>query len=58
MFYSYVDGSVKDAERIRRCKSVPIEISETKSDVPLPIVSQFWSSPMTRQNSIDISDSG
>ena len=31
VFDSYIEGSVKDAERIRRCKSSPIDLSEMQA---------------------------
>ena len=49
VFDSYIEGSVKDAERIRRCKSSPIELSDLQKDTPLPVLMErFWSSPANK----------
>ena len=45
VFDTYIEGSVKDSERLRRSKVSPIEISKVKSDTPLPTdMDRFWSS--------------
>ena len=45
VFDTYIEGSVKDSERLRRSKVSPIKISKVESDTPLPTdMDRFWSS--------------
>ena len=45
VFDSYVEGSIKDSERICRQDKAPIEMNSIHYDTPLPIeMDRFWSS--------------
>ena len=45
VFDSYIEGSVKDSERKRRCQYMPIEVNNLKLDTPLPVeMGTFWAS--------------
>ena len=45
MFDSYVEGSIKESERIRRQDKAPIEMNSIHYDTPLPIeMDRFWPS--------------
>lgn len=44
VFDTYVEGSVKDSERLRRCECSPIEVNNLNDDTPLPVdMNAFWS---------------
>ncbi len=45
VFDTYLEGSVKDSERLRRLNDIPIEINNLTSATPLPVkMSTFWGS--------------
>ena len=50
IFDTYIEGSVKDSERIHRsAKCRPIEINQIKSDTQLPVdMAAFWASPSNK----------
>jgi hypothetical protein len=50
VFDTYLKGSVKDSERVRRCEEKPIEINNLTRDTPLPVdMATFWSSTTNKQ---------
>lgn len=43
VFDAYIDGSVKDSERVRRTTNKPVEISIISEQTPLPVnMESFW----------------
>ena len=45
VFDTYLEGSVKDSERLRRQEDMPIEINNLTSETPLPVkMPAFWGS--------------
>ena len=45
VFDTYINGSVKDSDRVHRAKAKPIDLTSIDRDTPLPIVMDtFWSS--------------
>ena len=45
VFYSYIEGSVKDSEWTRRCTTPAIEISSLSEETLLPVdMASFWPS--------------
>ena len=49
VFDTYIDGSVKDSERARRCNSSPIDLNNVSPDTPLPVTMEsFWASSMNK----------
>ena len=50
MFDSYVEGSIKDSERIGRQDKAPVEMNSIHYDTPLPIKKdRFWPSSNNKQ---------
>lgn len=49
VFDTYIEGSVKDSERARRCNSSPIDLNDMSPRTPLPVnMESFWASPMNK----------
>ena len=38
VFYSYMNDSVKDSERIRRCNCSPVDLNQVSAETKLPVV--------------------
>ena len=42
VFDTYFEGSIKDSERVRRCKCSPIYLNEVLPETPLPVTTEFY----------------
>ena len=55
VFDTYIDGSVKDSEHIRRCDTTPIDINTLCIDTPLPAeMASFWASANNKSKLQDL----
>ena len=46
---TYIDASVKDSERTRRCNCSPIDLKDVSPETPLPVTMEsFWASSMNK----------
>ena len=51
VFDTYMDGSVKDSERTRRCSCSPINLNEVNAETQLPVImDNFWASATNKDN--------
>lgn len=49
VFDTYIDGSVKESERIRRYSCTPIDLNEVNAETQLPVhVNSFWPSAINK----------
>ena len=49
VFDTYIDASVKDGERARRCNCSPIDLNNVSPETPLPVTMEsFWASSMNK----------
>ena len=49
VFDTYIDASVKDGERARRCNCSPIDLNNVSPETPLPeTMESFWASSMNK----------
>ena len=52
---TYVSGSVKESERIRRCQGTPIEVNLLNKDTPLPVdLDAFWASSSNKVKLLEL----
>ena len=50
IFYSYLESSVKDGERLRRSDVTPIELVELDGATPIPVsLNKFWASSSNKE---------
>ena len=50
VFDTYIDGSVKESERIRRYSCTPIDLNEVNAETQLPVhMDSFWSSATNKE---------
>ena len=49
VFDTYIDASVKDSERGRRCNCSPIDLNDVSPETPLPVTMEsFWASSINK----------
>ena len=49
VFDTYIDASVKDSERARRCNCSPIDLNDVSPETPLPVTMEsFWASSINK----------
>ena len=49
VFDTYIDASVKDSERARRCNCSPIDLNDMSPETPLPVTMEsFWASSINK----------
>ena len=49
VFDTYIDDSVKDTERGRKCNCSPIDLNDVSPETPLPVTMEsFWASSMNK----------
>ena len=48
-FSSYIDASVKDSQRPRRCNCSPVDLNDVSPETPLPVTMEsFWASSINK----------